>query len=187
VNDAGLEGLETARLKLRRYTPDDEALLLRLNSDATVMRYLGGPLDAEANRQVLHGRILRYYQEHPGLGVWATLIKETGECAGFHLLNHVQGETCIQVGYRLYPQHWGCGYATEMSIGLLRYGFADLGLPLLMANAHIDNLASQKALLKSGLHRKGECHYPHPAYANFGKLAYFERSREDWLGAFEKN
>ncbi len=181
MRDAGLEGLATERLVLRRFTVDDEALLHCLNSSAAVMRYLGGPMSAEDNRSMLRDRIISYYAQHPGLGVWATMVKANGECAGFHLLNHVQGESLIQVGYRLFESHWGQGYATEMSIALLRYGFAELKLPMLMANAHLDNRGSQQVLLKSGLQRKGERGFAHPAYAAFGPLAYFERSAGDWL------
>lgn len=186
MKDAGLEGLETARLKLRRFTPADEALLYRLNSDATVMRYLGGPMTAEANRSTLENRILRYYGEHPGLGVWATLTRDEGRCIGFHLLNHVMGETTIQVGYRLFEADWGRGYATEMTVALLRYGFADLGLETIAANADLGNLDSQKVLLKSGLHRKGEVRLMHPAYAAYapGPVAHFERQAGDWLAEF---
>lgn len=183
--DAGLEGLTTARLKLRRFTAADESLLYRLNSDPEVMRYLGGVMSVEANREMLLSRMLGYYQEHPGLGAWATCERESGRCVGFHLLNSVKGEDeVLQTGYRLFREHWGRGYATEMNIALLRYGFADLQLPLLTANAHIDNIASQQVLIKSGLHRKGERTYSHPAYASLGPLAYFERDAESWLAEF---
>ncbi len=97
--DAG-DGLSTARLRLRRYTSDDLAGLVRLNSDPEVMRYLGGIASPEKTRTMLENRILHYYDANPGLGVWATLLRDSGECVGFHLLNHVQGETLIQVGYR---------------------------------------------------------------------------------------
>ena len=182
--DAGVDQLGTTRLTLRRFTLDDEALLYALNSDPNVMRHLGGPMTAEVNRSMLEGRILRYYEQHPGLGVWATCLRDTGRCVGFHLLNHVQGEELIQVGYRLFESDWGKGYATEMSIALLRYGFNTLKLPMLMANAALDNKASQHALLKSGLHRQGERAFAHPAYAAFGPMAYFERDRAEWLAEF---
>jgi RimJ/RimL family protein N-acetyltransferase len=181
MDDAGLDHLETARLRLRRFTPKDEALLYRLNSDETVMRYIGGTMDAGKNRAMLHDRILRYYGEHPGLGVWATMVKATGECAGFHLLNHVKGESLIQLGYRLFPSHWGQGYATEMGTALLRYGFVQRGLPRIMANTHPDNLDSQRVLLKCGLQRRGERAYAHPDLASFGVIPYFERGCADWL------
>jgi ribosomal-protein-alanine N-acetyltransferase len=181
--DAG-KGLSTARLSLRRYTMVDLPELHRLNSDAEVMRYLGGPTREADTRRMLETRILTYYDTHPGLGVWRTIERASGRCIGFHLLNHIQGESLIQVGYRLFREFWGQGYATEMSVALLRYGFAQLGLPTLTANAHPDNLGSQQVLLKSGLHRKGLRSFAHPAYAVFGDLAYFERDAGSWLAEF---
>lgn len=181
MRDAGLDGLASERLQLRRFTVADGALLQRLNSDPEVMRYLGGVERAEDTQAMLEGRILSYYEEHPGLGVWATLERSSGECIGFHLLNHIRGEALIQVGYRLFPQFWGSGYATEMSVALLRYGFANLGLPSICAITHPDNHGSQRVLLKSGLERRGERAFTHPSYAPYGAMPFFERSAADWL------
>lgn len=178
--DAG-DGLRTARLQLRRYTAADLPELIALNGDPEVMRWLGGPASADDTAKMLETRILAYYAKHPGLGVWATIERASGTSVGFHLLNHVQGEALIQVGYRLHRRYWGLGYATEMSRALLHYGYVRLGLRSLMANTHPDNHASQQVLLKCGLHRCGERLFPHPAYAAFGPLAYFERSAADWL------
>lgn len=179
-DDAG-DGLASARLVLRRYTAADLPALIALNADPEVMRWLGGPATADDSAQMLQTRILAYYDQHPGLGVWATIERDSGAHVGFHLLNHVQGESLIQVGYRLHRRYWGLGYATEMTRALLRYGYTRLGLPLLMANTHLDNRASQHVLLKCGLRRRGERCFPHPAYAAFGPLAYFERRAADWL------
>jgi len=60
----------------------------------------------------------------------------------------------------LFPQHWGRGYATEMAIALLRYGYTVLGLPLIVAIADLPNAESQGVLLKAGLQRKGERTFP---------------------------
>ncbi len=178
--DAG-DGLLSARLSLRRFTLADLPLLTELNADPEVMRHLGGVNSPQQTRTMLEGRIIAYYSAHPGLGVWATLLRGSGECVGFHLLNHIQGEQHIQVGYRLFRRYWGQGYATEMSLALLRYGYTQLGLPTIVAIADLENHASQRTLLKAGLHRHGERSFPHPAYAPFGPLAWFERSAQDWL------
>ena len=85
------------------------------------------------------------------------------------------------MGYRLFPRYWGQGYATEMSVALLRYGYAQLGLPSIVAITDLHNRVSQQVLLKAGLHRHGERSFPHPAYASFGPLAFFERFAQDWL------
>jgi len=159
VRDAG-EGLLSERLLLRRFTLADLPLLTVLNADPVVMRYLGGVETPEQTLAMLRGRILDYYQANPGLGVWATLLRAGGECIGFHLLNHIQGESLIQVGYRLFPRYWGYGYATEMSVALL---------------------------LKAGLKRHGERSFAHPAYAPYGPLAWFERTAQDWLTEHQAN
>jgi len=180
------DALTTDRLTLRRFTLEDLDLLDRLYSDPEVMRYVGGSKTRAQTEALLKTRVLEYYDQFPGLGMWATLERASGVCIGTHLLNHIQGETYIQVGYVLFSQYWGRGYATEMSIAILRYGFTDLGLPEIFAITDLPNRASQHVLLKSGLERKGERSFAHPAYAASGPLAWFEAKRETWLAAHPK-
>ncbi|MCE5233873.1 MAG: GNAT family N-acetyltransferase [Mizugakiibacter sp.] len=171
----------SARLALRRFTVADRALLYRLHRDPRVMRFAGGVLDRAASEAMLHERILDYYAQHPGLGVWATLERASGACVGLHLLNHIRGEAHIQVGYLLFPEYWGRGYATEMASAVLRYGFAALGLAQIVAITDRANADSQHVLLKIGLQHRGERSLTHPAYAKQGPLAWFERDAADWL------
>lgn len=173
--------LSTARLLLRRFTLDDLDLLDRLASDARVMHYLGGVKDRAATETMLRGRILAYYEQHPGLGIWATIERASGACVGFHVLNHLQGEPDIQVGYALFADAWGQGYASEMTVRLLHYGFVTRRLPVIVAITNMDNVASQRVLLKAGLKRNGQRLLLHPAYADQGPMAWFEVSRDVWL------
>jgi len=173
--------LTTERLRLRRFTLDDRDWLAELHSDVEVMRYLGGPKDRLQSEELLHSRILQYYQDHPGLGIWMTTERSTGTPVGFHLLNHIQGESFIQVGFALLKTAWGRGYGTEMAAAVLRYGFIDLALPHIVAIANLENRASQHVLQKIGLQRRGERAFPHPAYAAQGPMAWFERDAADWI------
>jgi RimJ/RimL family protein N-acetyltransferase len=173
--------LTTERLFLRRFTPGDRELLYRLHSDEEVMRHAGGVLDREQSGKNLRERMLDYYERHPGLGVWATHERASGTCIGLHLLNNIQGETHIQVGYLLFPAFWGKGYATEMCVRVLRYGFATLALPGIVAITSLSNVASQRVLVKAGLRRNGERAFAHPAYAKDGPLAWFEGDTAGWL------
>jgi ribosomal-protein-alanine N-acetyltransferase len=175
--------LETERLALRRFTLEDLDTLARLNADPRVTRYLGGVKDRAQTEAVLRTRVLAYYDQYPGLGIWATIERASGQVAGFHVLNHIQGETDLQVGYALFTGHWGKGYATEMAAALLRYGYGTLGLAQVNAITDLDNLASQRVLLKAGLERKGERAFAHPAYAAVGPMAWFESQRDAWLAA----
>lgn len=173
--------LTTERLALRRFTTDDLDWLVDLYGDHDVARHLGGTKDRAATEELLRLRILQYYDEHPGLGVWMTVERSTGSRVGFHLLNNIQGESLIQVGFALLKPAWGRGIGTEMALAVLRHGFVDLSLPRIVGMANLDNHASQHVLLKIGLHRRGERAFPHPAYASQGPLAWFERDASDWL------
>jgi RimJ/RimL family protein N-acetyltransferase len=178
--DAGC-WLETTRLALRRFTPEDLGWLAELYADADVTRYLGGTKAREEVAALLDERILRYYDEHPGLGIWLTIERASGDRLGFHVLNHIRGESIVQVGFILRKPAWGRGIASEMGEALLRYGFSTLGLARIAGMAHTENLASQRALAKIGLRRNGERAFPDPSYASQGPMAWFERDAVDWL------
>lgn len=172
--------IESARLFVRRFTAGDLDFMASLLGDAEVTRFLGGVKDRAAAETTLRVRALEYYDQHPGLGMWATVERGTGRPIGFHVLNHIWGETDIQVGYALAQDAWGRGYATEMSVRLLRYGFDDLKLPQIVAITNLDHTASQQVLLKAGLVRKGERSFTHPALAGQGPMAWFEADRATW-------
>lgn len=173
--------LTTDRLTLRRFTRDDLEWLVAFHADDEVTRYLGGPRDRAAVTDLLETRILRYYDEHPGFGIWQTIERATGRPVGFHLLNHIQGETIVQVGYALQRSAWRKGYATEMAREVMRYGFVDLKVPKIAAMANLPNVASHNVLLKIGLERRGNRVFPHPAYAAQGPMAFFEIESQPWL------
>jgi RimJ/RimL family protein N-acetyltransferase len=173
--------LTTPRLGLRRFTADDLDWLATLTANEEVMRYVGGVKDRAKTEEQLQERMLRYYDAHPGLGIWVTVDRSTGAPLGMHLLNHIQGEPLVQVGFVLEKAAWGRGLGTEMAWALMRYGFVDLALPRIVAIADLENVASHRVLQKIGLHRRGERSFPHPAYASQGPLAWFERDAHAWL------
>jgi ribosomal-protein-alanine N-acetyltransferase len=173
--------LTTRRLALRRMTINDLDWLAALYNDPVVTEHLGGLKTRDQVSEMLRTRILDYYDAHPGMGAWMTIERATGAQAGFHLLNNIQGETIIQVGYGLLTPFWGKGYATEMAEAVLRHGFETLALPRIAGIASLPNVASQRVLAKIGLTRNGERSFPHPAYAPAGPMAWFERERDEWL------
>ena len=172
--------LTTPRLALRRVTHDDLDWLAALYSDPDVMRYLGGVKDRTKAEEILNTRILQYYDEHPGFGVWMTVERVTGTRLGCHLLNHIRGESIVQVGFTLEKSAWGKGFGTEMASAVLRYGFVDMKVPRIAGMASLQNHASQRVLMKIGLERRGERAFPHPDYASEGPMAWFEREAADW-------
>jgi RimJ/RimL family protein N-acetyltransferase len=65
--------LETSRLRLRRFTLDDADLLVELDSDPEVMRYItfGAPTPREAYVNTYMPRWFEIYAQYPLLGYWA--------------------------------------------------------------------------------------------------------------------
>lgn len=171
--------LRTARLSLRRFERDDLPFLCRLYGSERIARHIGGVKTETACCEMLEERILAYYASNPGLGIWLTSEIDTARPVGLHLLNHIRGETHIQVGYVLDTAFWGRGYATEMTRALVDYGFHERGLAQITAITDLANTASQRVLEKCGLRRCGERVLAHPVFRG-ELLAWFECDAQTW-------
>ncbi len=143
--------LQTPRLILRQFTLDDAGLLLALNSNPEVLKYLHEPLleTEEQALYVLQNIILPQYKNN--LGRWAIHLKSTNEFIGWCGLKYLAELNEIDLGYRLMQQFWGNGYAFEAAEHTLQYGFTTLNLQTIVGRAHIENAASLKILEKTGM------------------------------------
>jgi RimJ/RimL family protein N-acetyltransferase len=68
---------------------------------------------------------------------------------------------CVEIGYGLAPSARGHGYAAEAVIALLSVA-ADHGLSRVIADTALDNIASQRTLVRSGfrlVHTDADLHY----------------------------
>ncbi len=142
---------ETPRLILRRLTEADAPLVLSLNSDPEVLKYLHEPLlkDEAHAAEIIRTIILPQYQNN--LGRWAIHTKENDEFIGWCGLKSRPELEEIDLGYRLKPSAWGKKYATEAAAHTITYGFDKLGLEVITGRAHIENIASLKVLEKIGM------------------------------------
>ncbi len=59
------------------------------------------------------------------------------------------------LGYWLNEDDWGKGYMTEAATEVVRYGFEDLGLPLISSNCFSFNESSRNVIEKTGLKFEG--------------------------------
>src|SRR5215211_3183743 len=80
--------LETERLVLRRFSDADLDLLVELDGDPEVMRYITGgrPTSREELRDEVLPAFLGYYRRFPGYGFWAAVERTGGQFLG--------GSTC---------------------------------------------------------------------------------------------
>jgi RimJ/RimL family protein N-acetyltransferase len=141
--------IETTRLLLRMFAPDDLDDLSLIFSDPDVVRHLGTglPLRREETEQALSG-IVKHWERH-GFGRWAVVFKTTGKLIGYGGLRCFQ-ET-PELVYLLAKPYWGIGLATEMAQAALRYGFEAQQFERILGMAKVANIASQRVLEKIGM------------------------------------
>ena len=150
------ELLRTERLALRQFTAEDAQNLYRLDGDPRVMRYIGdGSVSTPGYVDAALARSMRYYDRYPELGVWPAEERASGRFIGWFCLKYVPKTVEVEVGYRLLPEAWGRGYATEGARALVARGFELLGLYRIIGLTHPDNAASQRVLRKAGLRDAG--------------------------------
>lgn len=147
--------LQTRRLTLRVFTADDVDLLVELDSDPDVMRYISnGELTPREEIEVdIFPAFLDYYRRFTGYGFWGAVSKSTDEFLGWFHLRPVPGDLSDQpeLGYRLRRGAWGHGYATEGSRALIARGFTEFGVRRVVASTMAVHAASCRVLERSGL------------------------------------
>ena len=142
---------QTTRLYLRQFTLEDAGLLLQLNSDPEVLKYLHEPLmrDEAHAKEIFTNIIFPQYEK--GLGRWAVFIKDNNQFIGWCGLKHRPEPDEIDLGYRFIKTAWGAGYATEAAAKTIEYGVNNLNLKIITGRAHIENIGSLRVLEKIGM------------------------------------
>ncbi|MEU8899385.1 GNAT family N-acetyltransferase [Nocardia sp. NPDC048505] len=178
--------LHTERLSLRHFTEDDAELLVELDSDPEVMRYLSGgvPTPPETIRGEMLPRLLNQYRKWDNaFGIFAAHEKADGAFIGWFILRPEAGGPGdeVELGYRLRKAAWGAGFATEGSIALLHKAFTELGVRKVWAETMFVNHASRNVMEKLGMTHVRTYSPELPAIegSEHGEVRY-EMTRADW-------
>jgi ribosomal-protein-alanine N-acetyltransferase len=169
--------IETERLTLREWTPEDAPALFALASDAEVMRYVddGRPWVDPARARESVGRIAERWRVN-GYGRWAVVEKDGGRVVGSCGFGPLAETGEIDFGYILARDRWGRGYATEAARAALRCGFERLGFREVVGNAVPENTPSRRVLEKLGFVYRG----PRTYNAEEGEFASYVLKRGDF-------
>lgn len=161
--------LETERLILRRWTEAERAPFAAINADPRVMEHFPAVLDAAAS-DALIDRIEAGF-ERDGFGLWAVERRDTGEFIGFvglakpRFTAHFTSEEqpAVEVGWRLAPDAWGHGFASEAARAVLRFGFEHLGLREIVSFTARQNERSQAVMRRIGMTHLPSDDFAHPS------------------------
>lgn len=148
--------LETKRLLLRQMIQDDLPALCRILQDEEVMyAYEHAFSDAEA-ADWLNRQLQRYKDD--GFGLWAVILKESGELigqCGLTMQEMPEGRV-VEIGYLFRKDCWHKGYATEAAIGCKEYAFDTLGVSEVYSIIRDNNIASQNVARRNGMEVCGQ-------------------------------
>jgi len=148
-----LEGQETERLKFRKLTPDDfETWLPFHQNPLSTEHWFGENPDPAIACQDWFNRIFHRYENGTG-GLNALISKETGDFIGQGglLVQEVDGEKELEIGYSILPKYWRQGFATEAAQQCKKFAFENDLSESLISIIHIENIPSQKVALAMGM------------------------------------
>ena len=150
MSEISLPKFETSRLKLHQRNLQDLEACLEMDSDAEVMRYMGGLRPPDKRRAEFVAGMNE--EVEPGLGYWSVFTKGSERnFLGWVLLRPLPGYSDVEIGYRFKRTAWGKGYATEAATAVLNYGFDTVNLDEIVAVIHAENERSQRVIKKLGL------------------------------------
>jgi RimJ/RimL family protein N-acetyltransferase len=159
-----LETVDTERLRLERWGDRHTGALVAMNREPEVVRFLtGGVLLSEDASRAQSVRIAEHWERF-GFGLWAVVDRASGVTAGFTGLSHplwfpAEAEF-VEVGWRLHPDAWGRGFATEAGFAALDIGFGALGLDRIVSYIHIDNAPSRAVSQRLGMELERTIDHP---------------------------
>ena len=156
--------LETERTILRPWRDEDIPTWVAMCADARVMEFYTMPLARDEACAQVEG--MRARMKRDGYGWWVLEIKDGASVAGVMVLQDVPFEThftpAIEIGWRLVPEAWGKGYASESGAALLDFAFNELQRSQVVAVTSAINVRSRRVMERLGMVYDPDDDFEHP-------------------------
>ncbi len=140
---------DTDRLAFREWNDDDLDQFHAICSDPQVMQFVA---DGQAWTKDRTGQFIQFAAEmlrEYGYCQWALICKADDKLIGY--CGFVKSDNDSEIGWRLAPEYWGKGLATEAARAALEHGMMTLRFRRVIATAQTANLASARVIEKLGM------------------------------------
>ena len=136
--------LQTERLTLRQFVPEDLELLAPIFADPEMMRFYPEPFTRERTQRWIDWSLGLYATR--GQGLWAMLRRADGHMLGDCGLvpQKIEGVELLEIGYHVRRDAWGLGYATEAALACRDYALSQLGAAQVCSIVDPENHASRR-------------------------------------------
>lgn len=148
--------LHTMRLRLEPIDDRHFEGLHAMNRRPEVMRFISGepetPEQTRAGIALIKERWTAY-----GFSWWAFIELETGQLVGAGCIQYLGRDPANphEIGWRLVPECWGQGLASEAARAMAGWAFETLGAPKLCAVCLPENAGSAKVMKRLGMRYRG--------------------------------
>ena len=147
--------IETARLIVRPFRPEDADALYRIKTDPQVMEFCPDFLDIDITLADMPDWICRFrqYEEDGDIDSWrcyAIESRETGTVVGALTFSKQKMLHEYELGWMMIGEHTGSGYASEAAAAFAEDFCRTHGIDYLIAVMDPDNPASRRTAEKSG-------------------------------------
>lgn len=165
--------LETERLVLRKFEPDDL-------KDITAWEEISSARNPKGEARKFLEYCFGEYRAG-GAGPWGMQLKGTGTLVGNCGFPHlIFEELCGEVNYYVEKRYRGQGLAPEAVKALVRFGFQEIGLARIQARCEPDNFGSERVMQKSGMKFEGFIEHAPFSNAPTPRQKLYAISREDF-------
>ena len=181
--------LETPRLILRDFRPDDWRRIAAYAEDPRFLRYYDPVRMEPVQVQERVERFIAWQHDQPRLNFQlAITLRDSVDLIGScgirqrRLVNHGDFSALYEadLGYELHPKYWGHGYATEAARTLVRFGFEQLALHRVWAYCIVDNDASWRLMERLGMKREGLLRENHWMQGRWWDTLIYGVLAEEW-------
>lgn len=148
--------LETERLLLRELTDEDFNALYEVLADSDIMKHYPYIFDENRVRNWIARNKERY--EVFGFGLWAVVLKETGEMIGDCglTMQSINGMIKPEIGYHIARKHQRKGYAKEAARACRDWAFENTPFRMIYSYMKATNVASFATALANGMRKVDE-------------------------------
>ncbi|MFX4298695.1 MULTISPECIES: GNAT family N-acetyltransferase [Roseobacteraceae] len=147
--------INTERLLLRGWKPEDHAPFAAMCDDPDVMRYIGNGKTRTADDAARYIASFEKEWNERGFGLFAVESKQTSDLIGFTGLSWPdflpEVLPSVEIGWRFSKPSWGKGYASEAAVAALSFGVSELGITDIVSIYQIGNAASGRIMQKLGM------------------------------------
>ncbi|MDD4688922.1 MAG: GNAT family N-acetyltransferase [Eubacteriales bacterium] len=144
--------IETGRLILREMTEDDYDALYAVLADSDIMGHYPYAFDEDRVRGWIIKNIERY--EVFGFGLWAVVLKETGDMIGDCGLTMqiINGQIRPEIGYHIRKDCQRRGYASEAAKAVRDWTFINTPFSIIYSYMKYTNVPSYRTAMAYGCH-----------------------------------